>query len=235
MKRLVTILFLGLFFFFRGSSRELDKGFIAVHGGVSIPVGAYASTNDEDNYSGYAKMGGNLALLFTFCKHKEFGIAVSFNHNSQVFNTDELIADYYKYNPSLSFGMSSEKMKSNFYLVGPTYSYHFETIELYGRIAGGIANCILPSQELRVGDGNGHELILEQAENKKMTLAYGIGFTFKTKVQDHVTFIINADFLKANPYFNAISISSNTYLSGNDNYHAHFNILNFGAGFGFWF
>ncbi len=119
------------------------RSFIALHGGISLPVGDFASQNINNEYAAFAKTGFNIGLNYGYMIKKPIGIAAGIFYNS--YPASKLIYWF-------DHGFGGESMDLNldhwkFYGIaaGPMLSVELTpAIQTDLRVMGGIANANAP-------------------------------------------------------------------------------------------
>ncbi len=143
MKRVFTIAFLSIIIFTAFSSKAQVKSYIAVYGGVSDPIGSYASTDYNNNQSGFATRGVTFALDGAFYIKKNFGIGatISFQDQGKLNANDaqNLAQSYTDSYHATEADLNAYDRFHNFnVLVGPQYSFTYHNFILDLRASAGI-------------------------------------------------------------------------------------------------
>jgi hypothetical protein len=150
MKKTLTILtaiFITLFSLTaKAQDDDIDnqaKGYFALIGGVSDPLGAYASTSYSNNKSGFAQLGAVSGFDMAFYLHKNFGIGITGTFQDQgELNASDLINLATGYNNSFFKDETSvtsvNRYQSISLLAGPQYSFVHKKFTLDLRADAGV-------------------------------------------------------------------------------------------------
>ena len=185
MKKNLTVLTAILITLFsiqaKAQDDDLDnqaKGYFGVLGGFSMPLGAYKSTNYNNNNAGFAQTGLMAGLDAAFYLHKNFGIGITFTYQDQgelTTNDDQNLANGY----NNSFGKeqttvtSVGRYQSVNLLAGPQYSFVRKKFTLDLRAdAGVIKNFATPSL-IVVFDYASNGETFNQFSSQSLAVAYG--------------------------------------------------------------
>ncbi|HZX57930.1 MAG TPA: hypothetical protein VFE54_04370 [Mucilaginibacter sp.] len=142
MKRVFTIVFLSTIIF-AFSAKAQVKSYIALYGGQSTPLGNYASTDYNNNQSGFAKKGITFALDGAWYIHKNFaiGAALSFQDQGKL-SSGDVSALAQGYTNSYAADQATTNGYDRFHnwniLVGPQYSFTYKDFILDLRASAGI-------------------------------------------------------------------------------------------------
>jgi len=148
MKKNLTILSAILITLFSSTAKAQDdkpvaRSYMAFIGGLSNPLGDYASTSYSNNNAGFAKKGETFGLDFGIYVHKNFGIGITLAYQDQ----GELSAADVQnlangYNASFIKNQTSVTSLGRFtnltLMAGPQYSFLFKNFTLDLRVSGGI-------------------------------------------------------------------------------------------------
>jgi hypothetical protein len=143
MKRVFTIVFLSIIIFTAFSAKAQVKSYIALYGGLSNPLGNYASTDYNNNQSGFAKKGVTFALDGAYYIHKNFaiGATISFQDQGKLNSTDAFNLAQ-GYTNSYSADQATVNAFDRFHnwnaLIGPQYSFTYKNFILDLRASAGI-------------------------------------------------------------------------------------------------
>jgi len=143
MKRVFTIAFLSIIIFTAFSAKAQVKSYIAFYGGLSDPIGSYASTDYSNNQSGYAKRGVTFALDGAVYIKKNFGIGatISFQDQGKLNLTDATnLAQGYtdSYQADQTTLNAYDRFHNFNALIGPQYSFEYKNFILDLRVSAGI-------------------------------------------------------------------------------------------------
>ena len=119
------------------------RSFIALHGGVAIPVGDFASQNINNQYAAFAKTGFNIGLNYGLMITKPIGITAGVFYNS--FQASKM---KYWFDHGLggeSMDLTLDHWKFYGIAAGPMLSFELTpAIQTDLRVMGGIANANAP-------------------------------------------------------------------------------------------
>ena len=119
------------------------RSFIALHGGISLPVGDFASQNIDNQYAAFAKTGFNIGLNYGYMFKKPIGIAAGVFYNSYQASKMMYWFDYGTGGEAVNLNLDHWK----FYGIaaGPMVSFELApAVEADLRLMGGIANANAP-------------------------------------------------------------------------------------------
>jgi len=142
MKRVFTIVFLSTIIF-AFSAKAQVKSYIALYGGSSNPLGNYASTDYNNNQSGFAKKGVTFALDGAWYIHKNFAIGATLSFQDQgKLSSNEVSALAQDYTNSYAADEATLYGYDRFHnwniLIGPQYSFTYHNFILDLRASAGI-------------------------------------------------------------------------------------------------
>jgi hypothetical protein len=143
MKRVFTIIVLSTIIFTAFSAKAQVKSYIAFYGGVSDPIGSYASTDYSNNQSGFAKKSVTFALDGAFYIKKNFGIGVTVSFQDQgkltATNAQTLAQGYTDSYQADEADLNAYDRFHNWNaLIGPQYSFVYKNFILDLRASAGI-------------------------------------------------------------------------------------------------
>jgi hypothetical protein len=150
MKKTLTILSIVFISLFSLTAKAQDddidyqaRGYFALIGGVSKPLGNYASTNYSNNKAGFAQDGLMTGFDVAFYLHKNFGIGITATYQDQgELNASDVINLANGYNSSFLKDQTTIAAQGRYqsfnFLAGPQYSFVRKKFTLDLRVDAGV-------------------------------------------------------------------------------------------------
>ena len=199
MKSLAVLMLLSLLAF---PSIGQDNGYVALGIGPSIPMGAYASTEEKNEKAGFATTGFLAEISFGYKLVNTIGIGATIRSQMNGFNEKAFTDIFNAIDPTASISMTSESYKSIGFLAGLYGSFPRSdgnsSLDIRGQI--GVLRC-------QTGDLNfnlnymGSSGTIKFEGTTSSSLAYLIGVGYKLNVGDLICLNIGLDFQRASPEF----------------------------------
>ena len=204
MKKIIFAAF--TFFFFCSPVFGQDQ-YITLTGGLSLPVGDYASTSVTSESAGMAKTGfcGELAYYHRF-SGKKGGLLFSVRSNSNPLNVDKIEDEFEEL--FADFGVDSEwsfkkaSYKTTAFSVGGFIEHNIsETSALRFRGFIGYSFTAPPNTKgtFYVDGGGSGDIIIDADNASSLYLGFGVGG--RAKINDQFLFIYEMDYAHSNPEF----------------------------------
>jgi len=195
MKKNFTILSVLLITLFSLTVKAQDdkptaKSYMAFIGGLSSPMGDYASTSYINNNSGFAKKGTTYGLDFGIYLHKNFGIGITLSVQDQgeLDSTDvQNLAN--GYNSSFVKNQTSVTSVGRFsnmiLMAGPQYSFLYKNFTLDLRAqAGVIKSFTTPATTIVFDYSSNSGQTYYQESSGAVALAYGASVGLRYSLGD---------------------------------------------------
>lgn len=230
---LVTVLFCALGF----SAFSQTKGYeLSLSIGNAIPLGDFASKNEDKEGAGFANSGSVGDFRFSKKFEKNWGLIAMGRFQ---FNSVDVEAIQEAILKDGSSGLtrietSSTAWINNGFMFGGFYEHQFGKLYIEGRTLLGFVTSTLPEQEVTATFGQDRFYI--NSESKKATsfstnlgasLKYDIGKNFITK--------LNFDIFSTNPEFVGVETTTNLGTSEKNTFDQSISTFNISVGFGYRF
>ena len=179
-----------------------DKGFVSVNFGSSIPIGEFASTDENSNSAGYAQTGFlvDVSLGLKFSKH--FGVNMLVREQVNKYDAQAL-ADQTK-ESGVSSSINTTAWTMGGYMVGCYGSFPISKIfTIEPRIMVGYSTATSPNITINVTDGTTSAWAKVHSASSG-SFSYLIGVGYRINAGKSFCFSFNADYLGANPEFSNV-------------------------------
>jgi opacity protein-like surface antigen len=195
MKKNFTILSAILITLFSLTAKAQDdkpeaRSYMAFFGGLSVPLGDYASTNYSNNNSGFAKKGETYGLDFGIYLHKNWGIGITLSYQDQG-ELDSLNAQSLANGYNSSFfkdqtSVTSVGRHTNLtFMAGPQYSFLYKSFTFDLRAQAGIIKSFTtPSTTIVFDYSSNSGQTYEQESSGALSFAYGAMFGVRYNLSD---------------------------------------------------
>ncbi|MDB5142391.1 MAG: hypothetical protein JWQ66_1104 [Mucilaginibacter sp.] len=208
MKRTFTILTIALvtLMAFRAKAQDDDKhvkSYVGFFGGLSNPIGDFASTNYDNNKSGFAKRGVTFGLdgAYYFYKNLGIGATFSFHDQGELTQTDgnNLAAGYtsaYHADNSIVTGVDRYHYLSA--LIGPQYSFTYGKFIFDLRASAGILKVSsTPSTQIQVVGVPEQTAIFTQKSASATVLGYSGDIGIRYKLSQGVHLVLRGNYINS--------------------------------------
>jgi hypothetical protein len=179
------------------------KSYMAFFGGLSVPLGSYASTTYSDNNAGFAKKGTTYGLDFGIYVHKNFGIGITVAYQDQgeldSTNVQNLANGY---NSSFTKNQTSVTSLGRFtnltFMVGPQYSFLYKNFTFDLRASAGIIKSFTTPATTIVFDYSSNSgQTYYQESSGAVALAYGASLGIRYALSDSWDIGLKANYINS--------------------------------------
>jgi Outer membrane protein beta-barrel domain len=193
MKKLllmITVLLISGATMAQGSKGKVTKSFLAFHGGPSIPVGDFGSSDFNNEKAGFTKTGFTLNLNYGYNFNKHVGLTGAAFYNR--FNLDK--SAFLQDLP----GVNADHWQFYGLTAGPMLNHELsDKVVLDLRVMGGLANANTPKFTYE-----GTEVV---KEDWKWTPVFQGGVNLRFNTGGNVFIFTNADYMWMQPEFKLMS------------------------------
>ncbi len=211
----------------KGQSNQIGLSFMS-----SIPVGAFASTNNDP---GFAKTGANFEISYTRLFNEKWGASVALRGMSNPFNTDEFVKQEQAALPGVAVSLSDANWSVSSWLLGGVYNISLsDKFTLQPQVMIGFA--AITSPELAgsyIFSGSGATFIQKSASSG------GFCYDLGAKINWHITkkFYLNygLTFFHTSGSFSDVATTVNGISAGTTSFNQNISSINSGLGLGFRF
>lgn len=173
-----------------------------IAGGLSSPLGQFASDDYLNAYSGYAGSGAYLSLLgATYWVHKHYGVGGNWFRGAYAFDVSRYFNPYNLYNPGLYFEGQAEKWMVQSLCATGVASVPGKVADLDIRISTGLGTVRRPEIAAVVSDSNGMQVVRwAQARTTAFTVSFGAGLNLRFHIVKGFDAMLNIEYqrMKAN-------------------------------------
>ncbi|MBS1531973.1 MAG: hypothetical protein JSU01_16860 [Bacteroidetes bacterium] len=201
MKRIYTIISISVLICTAFSANAQVKSYVSLYGGVSNPLGNYASTDYNNNQSGFAKKNVTFAVDGAYYIKKNFAIggAISFQDQGKLSAADAnalaqgYVASYSADNATVT---GYDRFHSWNLLVGPQYSFTYKDFILDLRASvGAIDVTSTPETSIQLTGVPAQTTTFYQRRSSGVVFGYGGTAGLRYKVSDTWSFGIRAAYI----------------------------------------
>jgi hypothetical protein len=207
MKRIYTIIAISILILTAFDAGAQDatrqKNYISLYGGVSKPLGNYASTDYNNNESGFAKRGVTFAIDGAFYLKKNFAIAgiISFQDQGKLLETDTYaLAQGYQgsYSADNAKVVGYDRYHNWNILIGPQYSFTYKDFILDLRASAGLVWVTsTPETSITLADVQEQAAAFYQRRSAGKLFGYGGSAGLRYKLGDTWTVGIKASYISS--------------------------------------
>jgi opacity protein-like surface antigen len=193
------------------SSRKDKQSYLAITGGLSIPVGDFGSYNIKNNGAGFANNGFNAGISFAHVFWKNMGVAAMYRFQNNTINntglTNQKTASQF---PDSAWSTVTTPWKVNILMAGYYYSYPLgRAKKIYFDVKLMLGGVRTYSSGYTLTATLGPNLLsVAQPVSVANSFGYCVGFGFKYNITDDVYLLLHADYLQSKPDFKNVSIVS---------------------------
>ena len=193
-----------------------QDNFLGINGGISLPVGEFAS-HDVITNSGYATPGLGEQIDLSISPHNYIGFAGSFQFRQNFINKGRYETDIYDYmqNNEASFpndksGLTTKKTNTKMWssyilMVGPQLTYPYGNIVAGIRALTGISAVVTPNNTNNFvyydQSRTGKYTITSEVERKYLSVALSFGVFLRYVTKDDYVIMAGADYTNTNVRF----------------------------------
>lgn len=241
MRNYALIIFAFIFLFFpgRAHSQEGDV-YVSLGAGASIPFGEYASTDFDDEASGFARPGGNFNIAFGYRFNEYISLTGLLNgcvnRYDYVKVQEWLTEQYAQALPDTRWVVESKSWGTGGLMGGITGSLPLVTNRFFleARALGGFLYAYSPAVYI-TGEETGSDdkvLDIEQSTAASWVLDLGAGFRYNRTHRQY--FILMADYEYAEPYFkDVLATGTNIEMPRSDAFRQQMSTINVSIGIGY--
>ena len=204
MKRLLVLVIL---FSSLATYSQSTRQYLGIVIGPSFPLSDFAKTDLSDSASGFAKVGIDVKLIYSYRITHNFGIQAHFVYNSNNLNNNALKNEAELNNPSYSLSVESKKpWSTGGVYVGPflrfpiTENFSWDFRGLIGFSGGYSPQYTIRGTNIETGEKT------EYYRETSRTIGFGMtaGTGFKYRINNYLI-LLNADYYYANLTFNEVT------------------------------
>ncbi len=166
--------------------------FLDASAGLSLPMGAYASIDKDNDQSGFSSSGLLAQLTCDWMGKKDFGLAIQYTFQLNSLKNTSKDSVF----PGMSVPLGSGNWSNHYIMVGPVYMKYFKKILIEAKALIGVI--ISTSPFFKTVDPAFNTV----SSNTGTGLAFGIGAGAGYRVSSKVTLKINAEYLMGTPKIN---------------------------------
>ena len=163
--------------------------FLDASAGLSLPVGAYAMSNEGNSQSGFSRNGLVVQLTCDWMGKKDFGLA--FQYTFQLNPLKNAYKDSVL--PGMSVPLGSGNWSNHYIMAGPVYLKYFKKFLFEAKVLVGV---IISTSPLFKTVDPAYKTV---SGNTGTGLAFGLGAGAGYKVSSNIALMINAEYLMGTP------------------------------------
>lgn len=203
MRSLRTV-FITCILFSSVSAVAQDKApsFIGVNGGISLPMGNWSKTNYEDNKSGFAGAGPQVAIDGAYFFSKHIGVGALVNYSSyKTRDINGLSAGYQDAFDVDQVTTTAGSYRLWNFLPGLYFNFPAHPISITARALAGITHATTPLVAVDVMDADIDDGTFEQKESTANSFGFDLGVGISYPVIKQIAINLRADYFYSNPDF----------------------------------
>ena len=225
--------------FLTDAMSQEDDIYVSIGAGVCIPLEDYAKTDFSNESSGFARTGGafNINFGYRFNEYISLSGLLSggVNRYDYIKLQDWLTNEYAEKFPETRWMVESKNWGLGGFMAGVTGSLPLVTNILYfeARALAGFMYTYSPVIYV-TGTKTGEEektINIEQSSAISWSIDAGIGLRYNRSRKHY--FILNADYLMTQPYFNDVRTNTNFGVERDEAYTQNINTVNITIGIGY--
>ena len=214
---------------FQGEPERPKRGYIGISLGAAIPMSEFASTDFEEDYSGYAKTGLSLQLInFGYTFGKNIGIAGMWTGNAFKVDGEEMLQDLGLNN----FSIETEAWSFGALMVGLLMSLPANKFNFDIRAMLGYGYASAPEISM-TGYVDGSLVNITQKSATANELAYDFGMGFRIPVSGLICLNVLVDYVGFKPTFSTMVYSAAAGIYDSFEFEQPMNHLTITGGIGF--
>jgi hypothetical protein len=171
------------------AKKEPLRLFLDANAGWSLPLGSYAATDPEQDYTGYATSGYFVQLGADWMGKKDFGILFQYVYQNNPLNS---AADSVTPAGTI-YPLGGSGWSNNYLMVGPLFFKEIKKLSVDARVVVGIMFASSPVFS------NMDPVTKENTKNTATGFAYGIGIGLGYMISPRFTVKISVSLLNATP------------------------------------
>ena len=205
MKKLITIVLL----FFTLYAFGQDKGYVALSIGGAVPLEKFGTSDINDGYAGYAKLGGIVDLSFNYKLFKNFGFSsilrAQFNPTKSSKLNDQLNTE--NSSPGVSYNTKINTWAMQSLMVGAYYSLPIgDKFSIHAKAMLGVSNSTRPTLEIDATYFGTSFTYTQHAKNAQ-ALSYLLGLGAQYNLNSKLCLLLNVDYTSTNPTYKNVEFS----------------------------
>lgn len=221
------------------SNAQEGDVYVGIAGGLSIPLSDYASTDFDNESSGFARNGGNFNIQFGYRFNEYISLTGMLNGCVNRYDYVELqnwLTDQYAGAlPDTRWVVETKSWGQGGLMAGATGSLPLVTNRLFleARILGGLLYAYSPAIYVTgVEDGEEDKTLnIEQSNAPSWVVDAGAGFRWNRTRNQY--FMLYADYMTARPSFNNVRLNTNFGIERDDAFSQQMNTVNISIGIGY--
>ena len=218
------------------SVRAQDKGYLAVSLGPAIPTGDFASTNMDNRAAGYAKVGANVDITFTYKIDKYFGVVAMLRGQAHKMDAQALAEEMVKQIPAdnISVRTEAESWSVGSLLIGSYGSFPIQKdLSIESRLMVGLVSAKAPKTTFNISTPEEGTAWIKQSSATGTTFGYLVGAGLKYNIGTKMCVLANIDYLGATPKYKNVELTSSFGDSEKGDYYQSLGSFNIGFGIGY--
>ena len=237
---LIAILFILYIVIPAQTAAQEGEVYVSLAAGISVPLSDYASTDFENESSGFAKLGGNFAINFGYRLNEYLSLtgllSGSVNSYDYIALQDWFTEIYKESYPDTRWLVYSKNWGLGGLMGGITGSLPLKPNKIFldARILGGFTYVYSPALQITgMEDGEDDLMVrIDQYSTISWALDFGAGFRFNRTRKQYFT--LYADYLMAHPtYSNVELINNDVGIVRSDSFSQKINAINITFGIGY--
>lgn len=211
-----------------------DKGYIAISGGASMPVGRFGQQSFADNDAGWARLGAVYEISLGYKLNKNFGIAGLIRGQRHGIDTDKLAIAY------SAASMATASVEPARWRVGTLMGGSYgsfpvsKRLSVESRLMFGVMLAKAPELNVTYTYGGFGALDVYQEDASSIALAYLMGVGFKYDISKGICLLLNGDYFGGIATFENVQVMMPDFMiTETTRFSQSFGTVNIGAGIGF--
>lgn len=191
-------------------AQDNNKSFLNIHLGLAFPTSDYASTDPNNEKSGYAQTGFAGALKYTQMLGYEFGISFAIRRQTNPINTSELLLQALQQSPGISAFITPASWSSTVYMFGgeflesiaPSSKTFFDMSFMIGYMS-----TTFPAIDVTLSSGaNSGYIHYPELQAGAFAFSFAAGFYFG--VSEKISIPLTIDYTGGTPHFDSYVVST---------------------------
>jgi hypothetical protein len=175
--------------------RQPKRGFVALSGGVSQPMGRFANLDGTDEQSGMAGRGVALNLSAGYLLAGPVGLTVRAEHAKNALQTAGLLSSFYRQEGD-TWTATAGDWTITTVMAGPYVTLPLGRISLDVRAMAGRTAVVCPATSL-LGQSGGIEFSVRSEQCRGQAMAYGTGVTARYRLGLNTALNLSADYTQS--------------------------------------
>jgi hypothetical protein len=240
LKIITGIFIICVFLFVSNAIGQEGEVFVSLGGGVSLPLSNFASSDDfSDEQDGFAKTGGNFNINFGY-RFNEYlsltGLLSGCVNGYDYVEAQEWLTDNFAESlPDTKWLVETKSWGFGGLMIGATGSLPLVSDRLFfdARLLGGFTYVYSPGiyvTATEIGEEDKY-IDIEQSTAASWVVDLGAGLRYNRTRNQY--FILYADYMHAQPYFDDVRTNTNFGFERDDAYTIPISTINISLGIGY--